>query len=90
MLLIPGSHWPLSESGKRRKKNNHIDLVFIKSLYLLKNLQCKLILQTQTSHCLCLLRKVPYVSEKYTEYFSMTQRAEVTYYKWIMRPNVVL
>lgn len=40
----------------------------------------------QTSHCfICLLRKVPYVSEKHTEYFSVTQGAEVTYYKWIMR-----
>lgn len=45
----------------------------------------------QTSHCsMCLLRKVPYVSEKHTESFSMTQGAEVAYYKWIMRPNVVL
>lgn len=91
-LSPPSAHQaltvPFQKQGRARGKPARLNCH--KDVYSFKNLQCKLVPWSIRHHIvLWPLRKVPYMTE-HTEYFSMTQRAEVTYYKWIMRPNAVL
>lgn len=65
-------------------------LCFGISLHIYENLQ-SIALQAdcQTFHCSVRLLTEVLCAKKHTEYFSMTQGAKVTYYKWIMRPNAM-